>query len=112
MTPAPIQISEHDWAALQGVLNACLPDTPVWAFGSRARGTAKPYSDLDIAILGEQPLTLEALADLNHALDASDMTIRTDVVDWASTSDSFRRVIEADHVPIHSTPAATAQDTQ
>lgn len=100
----PIQIAEHDWAALQAVLRQLLPATPVWAFGSRARGNAKPYSDLDIAIAGELPLSLDALAQITHALDASDMTIRTDVVDWPGVTEDFRRMIEVDKVLIHPLP--------
>lgn len=103
---APLQISEHDWHALQGVLRQCVPDTPVWAFGSRARGTAKPYSDLDLAIMGVAPMSLETLAELNHALESSDMTIRTDVVDWPATTESFRQIIEKDRVAIHPWPNA------
>ena len=35
-----------------------MPNRKVWAFGSRATGTTKPFSDLDLAILGDQPLCL------------------------------------------------------
>ena len=101
MTSPPIQLSEHDWAVLREVLRQVLPDAEVWAFGSRARGTAKPFSDLDLVILSAEPLSLGALAELNHALEASDLTIRVDVVDWADASEAFRRIIEADRVRIH-----------
>lgn len=49
-------------------VGAVLNDRPeplaaVWVFGSRARGTARPSSDLDLALLysGEVPRTLLAL---------------------------------------------------
>ncbi len=62
------------------ILASELPGLEVWAFGSRARHTAKPYSDLDLAIIAPQPLSLAQLANLTCALDASDPTIRLDVV--------------------------------
>ncbi len=38
-----------------------------------------------------------ALAD---AFEQSDLPWRVDVVDWATTDDAFRRIIERDHVVI------------
>ena len=42
------------------------------------------------------------LAQLNDAFDTSDMTIKVDLVDWASTSESFRNTIARDKVLIQS----------
>lgn len=74
----------------------------VWAFGSRARGTAKPYSDLDLALISRAPLSLQRLADITSAFEESDLTIRVDVVDWATCSPSFRDVIVKDKVVVQS----------
>jgi len=103
----PVQLSTSDWQEVQRVLLQEIPHTEVWAFGSRARRTAKPYSDLDLVVIQEQPQSLESLANLRHAFDASDLTIRVDVVDWAAISESFRNIITQDKVlvqaahPIH-----------
>jgi len=70
-----------------------LPEYDVWAFGSRVTGTAKPFSDLDLLIRTEQPLTFEEIATLKDAFDESDLTIRVDLVDWADTSTTFRDII-------------------
>ena len=93
-----IQISEPDWLEAQRVLSQEVPEWDVWAFGSRARGNAKPYSDLDLAVMTTDPLPLDRLAALTHAFDASDMTIQINVVDWSSISEAFRQVIAADKV--------------
>ena len=103
--PPPIHISESDWQEVQRVLSLEIPALEVWAFGSRARGHAKPYSDLDLAVITATPLSLAQLVNLTHAFESSDMTIRVDVVDWSSISEAFRRIVSSDKVVIQ--PAAT-----
>lgn len=39
----------------------------VWLYGSRARGDYKPYSDIDIMLVGD--LTISHLADMETKLD-------------------------------------------
>jgi type I restriction enzyme S subunit len=70
----------------------------VWIFGSRARGVAKPWSDLDLAVITDEPLPLAVSAALAEDFSDSDLPWRVDVVDWATTSDAFRRIIERDKV--------------
>lgn len=100
----PIEIAPRDWADVLRILREQAPGVEVWAFGSRARRTAKPYSDLDLALITRQPLSLEQLATLRDAFEASDLPIRVDVVDWASTSEAFRTLIARDRVVVQ--PAA------
>lgn len=85
-------------AIVRGVLQDHVPTREVWAFGSRVKGSAKPYSDLDLVVLGNEPLTLEEIAALNGAFSESDMPIKVDLVDWASASDNFRAIMRQDHV--------------
>lgn len=101
MTDTPlIDLSQNDWAALDRVLKENIPDLEVWAFGSRVKRLAKTYSDLDLAVITEKPLTLDKLASIKEAFDESDMTIRVDIVDWAATSQSFQDIILKDKVTI------------
>jgi type I restriction enzyme S subunit len=109
MQPPPIQIAEPDWREVRRVLSQEVPALEVWAFGSRARHTAKPYSDLDLALVTTAPLPLAQLASLTHAFESSDMVIRVDVVDWSTISEAFRQVIAADKVVVqHATPPIQA----
>lgn len=87
-------LNPHDWDEIQRILRTCVPEYEVWAFGSRVKGTAKAYSDLDLAIMSDLPLPLASMAELRQALDDSDLTIKVDVVDWAQTSPRFRKIIE------------------
>ena len=72
----------------------------VYAFGSRARWTAKKHSDLDLVVRCHEPLTLKCLGSLQEAFAESDLPMRVDVVDWQIISDRFRQLIEQDCVAI------------
>jgi predicted nucleotidyltransferase len=101
----PVEISAADWAEVTRILHTEVPSMEVWAFGSRARRDAKPYSDLDLALLTTQPMSLAQSARLTNALESSNLTIRVDVVDWASTSETFREIIRRDKVLVqHAAP--------
>lgn len=96
----PIDMTPRDWVDVLRILREQTPGMEVWAFGSRARRTAKPYSDLDLALITRQPLSLEQLASITDAFATSDLPIRVDVVDWATTSEAFRKIIERDKVVV------------
>lgn len=57
-----------------------------WLFGSQARGTARPGSDVDIAVLGEHPLTLEQRLSLQLELEDALGGPRVDLVDLRAVS--------------------------
>jgi type I restriction enzyme S subunit len=82
------------------VLQHYLPGYEVRVFGSRARHTAKPYSDLDLAVMTNMPLSLEVQARINDAFAESDLPWRVDLLDWAATSDAFRDAVERDYVVV------------
>ena len=82
------------------ILQHLLPGHEVWAFGSRAKGTAKPYSDLDLAVITSQPLDLGVLAALSDDFSDSALPFKVDVVDWATTSEAFRAIIARDKVVV------------
>lgn len=96
----PIDVTPEQWRIIEGVLQAKVPGVAVWAFGSRATGRAKPYSDLDIAIIGTEPLGLPRLAEISEAFSESDLPWKVDVVDWAAASARFRQAIERDRVVV------------
>ncbi len=93
-----IDISPQDWDEVYPILKKYVPEYTVWAFGSRVKGTAKAYSDLDLAIITQQALSLKRTAELKEAFDESNLSIRVDIVDWAATSEAFRKIIERDKV--------------
>ena len=96
-----IDIRPDLWEIVQGILKKHVPLCEVWAFGSRAKWNAKEYSDLDLAIITDRPLSLDVSASLSDDFSESDLPWRVDVVDWATTSESFRKIIEHDKVVVH-----------
>ncbi|MEB0140657.1 MULTISPECIES: nucleotidyltransferase domain-containing protein [unclassified Undibacterium] len=95
-----IDLHPHDLAEVVRILRLHVPELEVWAFGSRAKRTAKAYSDLDLALITEVPLALDRFAALQEAFDESPLPIRVDLVDTAKTSGSFREIIKQHKIVI------------
>ncbi|MCC7163593.1 MAG: restriction endonuclease subunit S [Anaerolineae bacterium] len=89
-----IDVSPHDLETIKRILAARVPDFEARAYGSRYRWTAKEYSDLDLAIVGERPPTPIEMANLRADFEDSDLPFRVDVLDWQTISPEYRRVIE------------------
>ena len=101
-TQPEVDLNPYAWAEVSRILQHFAPGLQVWAFGSRAKWTAKAHSDLDLALITSQPLSLEKFASLKEAFDESVLPFRVDVVDWAATSDYFRKIIKRDKVVVQS----------
>lgn len=108
MSLPAIDLLPGEWEIVRDLLRRHLPKREVWAFGSRARRTAKPFSDLDLAILGNHTLTLETLANIAEDFSESDLPFKVDIVDWATTSERFRKIIESEHIVLQ-TPQTEKQ---
>ena len=93
-TVPPVDLRPDHWAIVRSILRQEVPDRKVLAFGSRATWTAKNYSDLDLAILGDEPLALDVSSALAEAFSESDLPFKVDLVDWARIDDTFRKVIQ------------------
>ena len=95
-----IDISPENWRIVRDILQRYVPDREVWAFGSRAKWTAKEFSDLDIAIIGDKPLSIALTADMREAFQESALPFKVDIVDWANITPSFQQVIQAAKIQI------------
>ncbi len=100
MSEPQIDIRPDHWAIVRDILQRHVPQYAVWAFGSRAKWTAKEYSDLDLAIITDSPLPLATSAALAEDFSESDLPWKVDIVDWAETSETFRKIIERDRVVV------------
>ena len=85
---------------VQAILQKHVPQYAVWAFGSRAKWTAKDYSDLDLCVVANKPLSFSLLGAIAEDFSDSDLPWKVDVVDWATTSEGFRKIIGRDKVVV------------
>ena len=104
MTVPPIDISEHNWKIVRDILQKHVPSHEVCAFGSRARRTARTYSDLDMVIVTEYPLPSETSAMLAEDFSESDLPFRVDLLDWHTAPQHFRSIVEKDKIVVQPGP--------
>jgi predicted nucleotidyltransferase len=96
-----IDLSQTELAIVRAILRTHLPPaTQAWVFGSRATATAQRYSDLDLALEAEKPLSPDVLGDIAEALSESDLPCKVDVIDLRSVDPAFRAIIEPDMIAL------------
>ena len=97
-----LSISDEHLLIVRQVLAQHLPEgCRVFAFGSRATGIRlKPWSDLDLSIEGPQPLSFSVTGPLRDAFDESLLPWKVDLVDRASVSEEFGRIIDEHKVAL------------
>lgn len=92
-----IDITVEQRKTVLALLDKHLPNTAAWAFGSRAKWTARPQSDLDLVVF----TTTEQrgkVSDLREAFEESNLPFRVDLFVWDDVPENFRGQIEAGHV--------------
>jgi len=100
VTQPAIDISPECWQIVSDLVQRFLPEHQVWAFGSRATWTAKPFSDLDLVVSGDEPLSLMQIAELREAFQESALPFKVDLLDGHAVSPTFRAVINSQKVLI------------
>ena len=101
-----IQLDAESLDEVKRILAFHAPGVRTWVFGSRATGTARRFSDLDIALESDEPIAYRTISKLEHAFSESDLPIRVDVVDWNALEPEFREVVGAQRVPLFEEPAS------
>jgi len=91
-----VDIRPHDKEILYSLLSRYLPNTTVWAYGSRAVGNALPWSDLDLVVFTKVNQEYQ-LSLLKEALEESNLPFRIDLLEWDWLPDDFKANIEASH---------------
>lgn len=95
-----LDITASQWLLVRAILQSHVPQYRIWAFGSRAKKTAKKHSELDLAIITDTPLSLDTLTALTTAFSESELPWKVDVLDWSSIDSSFQQIIQRDKVEI------------
>jgi len=89
-----LHLDAHQIRQVYAVLRQHAMGVEVWAYGSRVHGERlKPFSDLDLVLIGNRRLTTSELCRITQAFDDSDLTIKVDISDWLALSPEFRQNI-------------------
>ncbi len=70
----------------------------VYLFGSRARGDARRWSDVDVAVHARKRLPGSLLSEIREDLEESTVPYTVDVVDLAEAGAQFRSRVEREGV--------------
>lgn len=96
-----IDIAPEHLAQVQAILARHLPaGVEVLVFGSRARGGAKRFSDLDLALKDVGPLDPTVMEHLVDAFEESSLPWRVDLVDYHALTPAFLSAVEVDLTPL------------
>ena len=92
-----IDLSPDHRAQVLDIIRRRLSDARIWVYGSRAKGRARRYSDLDLMLdAGDQPIPLNTMGDLDEDFDESNLPIIVDLHDMALTDARFLERVRGD----------------
>ena len=80
------------------IINEKLPNADVYLFGSRARETNYPGSDIDIAIDNKEKIDFKIILELYNQIEETTIPLMVDLVDLNNVSDSFRNEINKEAI--------------
>ncbi len=92
-----IDIQPHILKEILAIIKKYLPNTTLWAFGSRVKFTSKITSDLDlVAFITKEQKTAFSL--VKEAFDQADIPFRIDLHDWNEIPENFKKNIENQYI--------------
>lgn len=88
--------AEHR-AQVLDIIRRRLPEARVWVYGSRAKGRARRYSDLDLMLDDHgRPISASVMGNLDEDFDESDLPIIVELHDLAQTDERFLARVRKD----------------
>lgn len=103
-----IDLTPEQRRTVLALLSRHLPNTTVWVYGSRAKWTSQPGSDLDLVAFAN-PAQSPRIAELQEAFDESYLPFPVDLFVWDDVPKDFRKRIEAEHVVLTKKVVATCK---
>lgn len=95
-----MQLDRSDYLTVTRILKKYFPEARFYLFGSRAKQTAKPYSDLDILIIDQDKIPMHRLSAIEEEFDQSDLTFTVDLVDWYRITQEFHEHLIQECIPL------------
>ena len=97
-----VDIAPKHLQMISAVLAERLPDTEVWAYGSRVTGCSWRYSDLDLVAVGNQAICATLKEDVLDELSETLVPYIVDLKDWHTIPKHWRDEILRCYAVIHS----------
>lgn len=91
-------IKPHYQDILMTIIRAHLPACRIYLFGSRARGTNRPGADVDLALDAGEKIPMKIIFAIKSDIEESTIPILVDVIDLATTTESFQEEVARDGV--------------
>lgn len=91
---------DRDIQTAHDIIRSALPPdhARLWLFGSRARGDARRWSDIDIAVEPLAELPAGTLAELRELLAESSILLDVDLIDLSQAGKALRDEIKNEGV--------------
>ncbi|NMG29844.1 nucleotidyltransferase family protein [Aromatoleum evansii] len=91
---------DRDIQTAHDIIRSLLPadQARLWLFGSRARGDARRWSDIDIAVEPLTELPAGTLAELRELLAESSILLDVDLIDLSQAGKTLRDAIKTEGV--------------
>ena len=106
MSRANFGLSPHDWSIFsQNILKPLqAAGARIWIFGSRARGTERSSSDIDVLV--DFPIwndeTKKIVRDIRLGMEESSITIKVDLVSYPDIAESYKKNILTEKIEVKS----------
>ena len=78
---------------LDDIRRIAAPHGRIFLFGSRAKNTHRPFSDIDLCIINQKAIPDIIMASIKEQFQESDIPFKVDVVDFHSISNDFQKLI-------------------
>lgn len=91
-----MQLKQKDLQTIHDVLKKF--PYHVYLYGSRSKGTAREFSDVDLAV--EEKISLQEMTLLKEAFEQSNLPFLVDIISLADTEKEFLENIQQDLIKI------------
>ncbi len=91
-----IDITSEEREVILNLLQRHLPGVEAWVYGSRAKWTSRPQSDLDLVVF-TTPEQSPKIGDLREAFEESNLSFRVDLFVWHEVPEQFHQEIKRNH---------------
>ena len=93
-------VSEEELKIIESIIASYKKKYDFFAYGSRVKGNFRELSDLDIMIMGNNPININDIEELKEKFDNSQLPYIVNFVDFSSLTESFYNMIKNDLIKI------------